>query len=117
MKQIEKFLMLILILTIISTSGTYLSNILLVKLYGAAQYSQMAFFDKVVASIFSVFRMLVNICVAIWLFVAAREHKAQAWAWCVFGVFFGLAAAIFFYLVCIYETLRARSEVGPDATN
>jgi len=108
MKHIEKFLIVIMILTIISISGTYFSNILLVKLYGPSEYGQMVLFNKVVASIFLVFKFLVNICIAIWLFITAREYK---WAWLVLGIFFGLLAAIFFYLLRIYDLLRANSEV------
>ena len=111
MKQIEKFLIVIMILTIISIAGTYFSNILLVKLYGATEYGQIVLFNKVVASIFLVFKFLVNICIAIWLFITAREYK---WAWLVLGFFFGILAAIFFYLLRIYEMLRAKSEVAAN---
>ena len=116
MKQIEKFLIVIMILTIISISGTYLSNILLVRIYGPTEYGKMALFVKVVASIFLVFKILVHICIAIWLFVTAREQKAQPWAWFVFGIFFGLVAAIFFYLIRIYEMLRAKSELESNSS-
>jgi uncharacterized protein YqgC (DUF456 family) len=111
MKQIEKFLIVIMILTIISIAGTYLSNILLVKLYGATEYGQMLLFNKLVASIFLVFKFLVNICIAIWLFITAREYK---WAWLVLGVFFGLLAAIFFYLLRIYDLLQTKAEVDSN---
>jgi apolipoprotein N-acyltransferase len=108
MKHIEKFLIVIMILTIISISGTYLSNISLARLYGVTEYGQMRLFNKGVASIFLVFRFLVHICIAVWLFVTARDNK---WAWLVLGFFFGILAAIFFYLFRIYEMLRASSEV------
>jgi len=111
MKQIEKFLIVIMILTIISISVTYFSNILLVKLYGYSMYAEMSLFSKLIASIRLVFKFLVHICIAIWLFITARENK---WAWLVLGVFFGLVAAIFFYLLRIYEMLRAKSEVSSN---
>lgn len=113
MKHIEKFLIVIMILTIISISGTYISNILLVKLYGVNEYGQMVLFNKVVASIFLVFKFLVNVCIAIWLFITAREYK---WGWLVLGFFFGLVAAIFFYLLRIYDLLRAKSEVAANSS-
>ena len=113
MKHIEKFLIVIMILTIISISGTYFSNLLLVRLYGATEYGQMVLFNKVVASIFLVFKFLVHICIAIWLFITAREHK---WGWLVLGFFFGILAAIFFYLLRIYEILRAQSEVEANSS-
>ncbi len=112
MKHIEKFLIVIMILTIISISGTYLSNILLVKLYGYSMYAEMSLFSKLIASILLVFRFLVNICIAIWLFITARENK---WGWLVLGIFFGILAAIFFYLLRIYEMLRAKSEIAANS--
>ena len=108
MKHIEKFLIVIMILTIISISVTYFSNILLVKLYGYSMYAEMSLFSKLIASIRLVFKFLVHICIAVWLFVTARENK---WGWLVLGFFFGLVAAIFFYLLRIYDLLRAKSEV------
>lgn len=108
MKHIEKFLIVIMILTIISIAGTYFSNILVARLYGATEYGQMVLFNKGVASIFLGFKFLVSICIAIWLFIMARENK---WAWLVLGFFFGILAAIFFYLLSIYEILRTKSEV------
>ena len=101
------------ILTIISIAGTFLSNIALARLYGAAEYGQMLLFNKCVASIFLGFRFLVNICIAVWLFVTARENK---WAWLVLGFFFGILSAIFFYLFRIYELLQSKAEVGDSSS-
>jgi len=109
MKHIEKFLIVIMILTIISIAGTYFSSISFPRLYSAAEYGMMTLFTKGIASIFLVFKFLVNICIAIWLFITAREYK---WSWLVLGFFFGLIAAIFFYLLRIYEELRAKSKVA-----
>jgi len=101
------------ILTIISIAGTFISNILLSRLYGSTQYGQMVLFNKGVASIFLGFKFLVNICIAVWLFVTARENK---WAWLVLGFFFGLLAAIFFYLLRIYDLLKSKAEVEANSS-
>jgi hypothetical protein len=66
-------------------------------------------FNKGVASIFLVFKFLVYISIGIWLFVTARENK---WAWLVLGLFFGIQAAIFFYLLRICNLLQAKAEVS-----
>lgn len=111
MKHIEKFLIVIMILTIISIAGTYFSNLLLARLYGATEYGQMVLFNKGIASIFLVFKFLVHICIAIWLFFTARENK---WAWLVLGFFFGIIAAIFFYLLRIYDLLQTKAKVSSN---
>ena len=116
MKQIEKFLIVILILYLVSIAGSFFSNALLIRFHGPGEYATVGVFSKLMISISLFFKILVHICVAIWLFVAAREHKAQPWAWFVFGVFFGLIAAILFYLVRIYETIQPRSEAGANSS-
>lgn len=107
MKQIEKFLVIILILTLISLAVSFFSPGLLVRIYDAAEYGKISLFHKFIAAIPLIFKVLVYICVGIWLFVAAREHKAQPWLWLVFGLFFGLIAAVLFYLTRIYDMLKS----------
>jgi hypothetical protein len=116
MKHIEKFLIVILILSVVSIASTFFSNALLIRFYGPGEYATIGVFSKLMISISLLFKILVHICVAIWLFTIASEHKAQPWAWFVFGVFFGLMAAILFYLVRIYETIQSRSEVGANSS-
>lgn len=116
MKQIEKFLIVILILSIISIAGSFFSNALLIRLHGPGEYAPIGIFSKLMVSISLLFRILVHICVAIWLFTIASELKSQPWAWLVFGVFFGLIAAILFFLVRIYETIQSKSEAGVDSS-
>jgi len=106
MKRIEKFLVIILILTLISLVVSFFSSALLVRIYDA-EYVQMSLFHKFIATIPLIFKVLVYIWVGIWLFVAAREHKAQPWLWLVFGLFFGLIAAVLFYLTHIYDMVRS----------
>ena len=116
MKQIEKFLIIILIPSVVSIAGSFFSNALIIRLHSPGEYATIGVFSKLMISISLLFRILVHICIAIWLFVATREHKAQPWAWLVFGVFFGLIAAILFYLVRIYETIQSKSEVVANSS-
>ena len=107
MKQIEKFLVIILILTLTSLVVSFFYSALLARLYGVTEYAKISLFHKFIATIPLIFKVLVYICVGIWLFVAAREHKAQPWLWLVFGLFFGLIAAVLFYLTRIYDMLKS----------
>ena len=116
MKQIEKFLIVIMVLTVISIAGMFSSNILLAKFYGAAEYGQMALFNKLVGSVSLFFKILVNICIAIWLTINARKYKAQPGAWFVFGIFFGIMAAVLFYLIRIHDLLKSAPEVNANST-
>ena len=111
MKQIEKFLVVVLILAVISIAVTFSWNALLVRLYGAAKYGEITVFSKLVAIILLISKGLVNIFVALWLFAAARKGEAAPWAWLVFGIFFGLLAVVLFYLMRIYDILKLKPTV------
>ena len=84
MKQIEKFLIVIMILTIISIYVTYFSNILLVKLYGYSMYAEMSLFSKLIASIRLVFKFLVHICIAICCLSRHVSINGAGWFWASF---------------------------------
>lgn len=112
MERLQKMLVFILVLCVVSVILSFSSNTLLARLYGPTEYAQITLFRKIVAVVPFIFQLLVNICVAIWLFSEARKEKAAPWAWVVFGVFFGLMAAVLFYLVRIYTSLK--SEANAD---
>ena len=115
MEKIEKFLVVIMILTVISIVSQYFSNFLLIKLYGPELVGKINVFSRLIAYTMAFFRSLVHICVAVWLFAMARENKKQPWAWFVFGFFFGLMAVILFYLTQVCDMVRGRLEISGNS--
>ncbi|MFO8012860.1 MAG: hypothetical protein R6X20_06085 [Phycisphaerae bacterium] len=49
----------------------------------------------------------VQIAVGVWLFAAARKAGASPWVWLVFGLLFGVVAAVLFYVWRLYEKAEA----------
>ena len=51
--------------------------------------------------------MLVQIGVGIWLFVLARRKNATPWVWLLFGLCFGISAAVLFFIIKVYEAIKS----------
>ena len=57
----------------------------------------------------TVVRLLVQIGVGVWLFVLAKKQGGTPWIWLLFGLTFGLVAAVLFFLSELYKRLAAQS--------
>ena len=115
MKQIEKFLFIILILSVFTIVASFLSDIWLVWLYGERfEIGQLNYFIKGIASIVLSFKVLVNICVAFWLYKVSKEYDSRSWGWFVFGLFFGIIALIFFYLIRVHDMISLYTSKGTE---
>ena len=108
MKGIEKAAIILIILMIATIIFSYLSNFIVVQLYISAFFTSMNLQTKIASGIYLFFTMLVRIGVAIWLFSLARKQQAQPWVWCLFGLCFGLIAAVLFYLIRLYDALVSK---------
>jgi len=106
-KQIEKLLMVVLVLTVVSMLLAVMSPFLLVRLFSTKAIIEVTQLQKAVALFFVLPRMLVGLCVAFWLMNAAKKCGANQYAWFVLGLFLGVMALVVFYLVRIYEMLEA----------
>jgi hypothetical protein len=56
--------------------------------------------------------MLVNIAIAIWIFIVAKRYQNIPWVWALFGLTGGLLAPLLFYAMRIYETLNRNKETS-----
>jgi hypothetical protein len=108
MKGVEKAAIILIILMIATIIFSYFSNFFVVQLYGPEFFTPMNLQTKIASGIILIFRMLVHIGVAIWLFSLARKQQAQPWVWCLFGLCFGLIAAVLFYLIRLYNALVSK---------
>ena len=108
MKGVEKAAIILIILMIATIIFSYLSNFFVVQLYSTAFLTSMNLQTKIASGIYLFFTMLVRIGVAIWLFSLARKQQAQPWVWCLFGLCFGLIAAVLFYLIRLYDALVSK---------
>ncbi len=52
--------------------------------------------------------LLVQIGVAIWLFLQATRDKSARWVWALFGLTFGISAAILYFLMQLVEEMKQK---------
>ena len=103
MKSIEKVAIILIILAVVTIFFSTFSNFFIIHIFSSHYITYINMQTRILSGIFLIFGMLVRIGVAIWLFSLAKRHQAQPWIWCLFGLVFGLIAAILFYLIRIYE--------------
>ena len=107
-KQIEKFLHIVLILTLVSIFLGLLWTFLLVKIFNPSTIGQITYFQKTFALFFLLPKVLVGICVAVWLSSIAGRYGENRTGWFMLGLFLGLMALIVFYVVRIHDMLEAQ---------
>ena len=57
--------------------------------------------------------VLVNIGCAAWLVVEARALQLKAWVWSLFGLAFGIAGVVLFYVMQLHENRAKRNRSQP----
>lgn len=60
---------------------------------------------KIITFVLSVCSVLVQLGVGFWLFREAKKKDQAKWVWLLFGLVFGIAALIFYYLDDIKKSL------------
>ena len=107
--RIEKFLIVILVLTIVGYLGSFLWPLLFARLFTAGEVGQISLFQKQLVVLFLVPKALVCLCVAFWLRRVARQYGAHPNGWFIFGLFLGLVALILFYVVRLHDMIEAQT--------
>jgi hypothetical protein len=108
MKRIEKFVLILSIVTFIKVSTVPFITSVLKPLMLSAPSEAAA---KAVSSfgwISSTAFILTNLVCGILLFIESKEEKLSRWVWLLFGLTFGLEAVIMFYLYMIFIEIRLK---------
>jgi len=101
MKNIEKILIVVVLLSIIVTVFSFFSHRFIATLWGPKFASQISLSTNLLSFMKMLIMNTVRIVIGIWLFMLARKEQEQKWLWLIFGVSFGLIAVILFYLIKI----------------
>ena len=113
MKSFEKIAVVLIVLWLISLIQSPLTMFLVgEKLIGAEQGVQLGGMLGTIASAHVLLSQVVNIAVGIWLFVVAKKNNRTPWIWLLFGLFFGLIAAVLYYLIEIHDALKTANKPG-----
>ncbi len=102
MKDIQRYIWLFIILSIVVAAFPLLRDVYLARSFGATELPATVKANWELASVI-VFAMP-NLAAALWLRHVAGKSNAGNWAWCAFGLVLGLLAVALFYLVRISES-------------
>lgn len=106
MKTIEKVAVVLIVLWCLSRV-TFLTNIIAARMWPAEQFGQLSMSIKAAGTIQSLLVGLVSVGVAVWLYIMAKRTGASPAVWTMLGLFFGLIAAVLFYLGRIYDKMES----------
>jgi len=95
-EKFEKFALVLIGAVILSVIGSFALDLSAARIFGADTGSSLAYEAKLVTHAKLLFSGLVNIAVAVWLFIQARERERSKWTWASLGLFFGLVALVLF---------------------
>ncbi|MCK4958975.1 MAG: hypothetical protein KAT00_06235 [Planctomycetes bacterium] len=112
-RNIEKAAIVLVVLHVVSHFSILFTPVM-ARLFGAEEYARMALHMHFLMNVRSIIAKLVSIGVAIWLYILAKRANMRTWIWLLFGLSFGVVAAILFFAVRIYECVKG-NEGGGDA--
>ncbi|MHC4461316.1 MAG: hypothetical protein ACYS6W_08435 [Planctomycetota bacterium] len=104
MKKLEWLALLLIILCILTHFLSWFGTALITRLYSPEFVSISNLHLKLITSARSLLLMIVNLVIGIWLFIQASRSKNTPWIWLLFGMVYGLIAAVLFYLQRIFES-------------
>ena len=106
MKSIEKLAIIFIILWILSVVLNLIVPFIRIMPFIREIIEQYPYMMSMGYIFSSILRLIVHIGIGIWLFILARREKATPWIWLFFGLFTGLAAAVLFFVMKVYQSVR-----------
>ena len=104
MKKLEWLALLVIILHLSTHFLNMFGGAIIARLYSPEYVGVASVNLLLMTSARSILLVIVNLVIGIWLFIQARQTKSTPWIWLLFGIFYGLIAAVLFYLLRIYES-------------
>jgi hypothetical protein len=101
-------LMIVLVLTIISLGLGILWPYISVRLFTGLDIGHITILQHATAYLFLIPKILVCLCVAIWLGGLAGKYGASRTGWFVLGLFLGVIALVVFYVVRVHDMIEAQ---------
>jgi uncharacterized membrane protein len=108
MKRIEKFVLILSIVTAIKVcAAPFITSVLKPQiLSGPSQAAANALSS--LGWISAIAFVLVNLVCGILLLLESKEEKLSQWVWLLFGLTFGLEAVIMFYLYMLFVEIKLK---------
>ena len=114
MKKLEWLAMLVIILFIASNFLSFFGSALISRLYSPAYVGTQSLILSLTTSIRSLLSIIVNLAVGIWLFIQAKHLQSTPWIWLLFGIVFGLIAAVLFFVIKLLESTSFQNATNDE---
>jgi len=108
--KIEKYLILIVVLSVLVKVLLLSSNMVMDKLYPREFALNVNLYAKTVGSLLFAPGLLLNIILSFWTYRAAKVSFSRPIGWAVFSLYFGVIGIVFFYIVRVHNMLEEQSK-------
>ena len=108
MKKIEKIAIILIVLWVLTLASNPVITIIMGRLYSPQEFVNITFMQKGLLAARTILGLLVQIGIAVWLFMQAKRDKAARWVWALFGLTFGISAAILYFLLQLIEEMKLK---------
>ena len=116
-KNIEILAIIMILLAVVSKISSPVMSWATAWFLGAGrQVDSMNHEWRMMLTVWNVLYLLVNLGVAVWLFVSAKEERRSKWIWAMFGLFYGLTAAVLYFLLDVIEEIRGLRNKDSEQT-
>lgn len=102
MKRIEKFVLILSIVTAIKFCATPIITLILKQQISSAPPQAMANAAFSLSFLPMIELVLINMVCGIWLYFESKDENLSRWVWLIFGLALGLQAVIMFYLYMLF---------------
>ena len=118
MKRIEWFALVLVVLWFVAfLVPKYIGIFVVPRQIEMQELGHLKLFTMLIAySQYGITR-LVQIGVAVWLFLSARRGNETPWVWALLGLTYGVFGALLFFVLRIYERLGRREDTCADHTS
>lgn len=108
-KSVERLAIIVIVLWFVSLIPSPLMNLLATRMYSPTGYMEYNALKSAYVLLSYVLQIAVQIGVAVWLFIQARQNKDSPWIWGVLGLTTGLVAAVLYVLLQIHNHLKTEN--------
>jgi len=107
MKKIEWFALTLIVLWVVAlTVPKWLYLFVLPTRLGVQELNQVSPFTTIIIWSQFLITRIVNIGVAVWLFLTTRRNKETPWVWALFGLTYGIFAALLLFVLRTHNQLQ-----------
>jgi uncharacterized membrane protein len=117
-KKIEKFAIILIILWVLQKPISYLISMVYFNVSFLEEVKHMWAWNILSSYAGMLITELLNIFIGIWLYcIAKKENQGIPWFWLMLGIFTGVLAALLYFVLRIYQSLKSENELPTEPSS